>query len=219
MLQCNTVQERIEEVSFHAELAEHLRQCPGCNAKAIATRRLRNQLRQMPTRPVPAQLTAALQVIASQEMARTSHSAIGWTDRTLMFVRDLMRPFAVPAFGGLASAVVLFSALMPSFATPIPEITNDVPLMLVTEPSVKNFPAIGIGESELVVDVAIDGAGRMVDYTVVRGASLLREDASLKSQLENSLLFTEFVPATKFGGPASGNVRLRIKSSQIHIRG
>lgn len=220
-MHCKTVRQQLEEASFHREVAAHLEECPACNAEAIALRQLRGTLRRMPQREVPRQLTASLRVMASQERTRATDGGIQWQDRLKMLARNLMRPLAVPAFGGLASAVVIFSALMPSLSMPAPSHNSgeDVPLMLVTEPSVKNFPPIGIVESELVVDVAIDGAGRMVDYTVVRGANLLREDASLKSQLENSLLFTEFVPATKFGGPASGNVRLRIKSSQINIRG
>ena len=219
-MHCKTVQQQFEEVPSTREVVAHLTQCPACNAEAIASRRMRGALRQMPRLQVPQQLKSSLQVMASQERLRATNAGIRWQDRVRIFTRNLMRPLAVPAFGGLASAVVIFSALMPSLSTPVPSgYSNDVPLMLVTEPSVKNFPPIGIVESELVVDVAIDGAGRMVDYTVVRGANLLKEDASLKSQLENSLLFTEFVPATKFGGPASGNVRLRIKSSQINIRG
>lgn len=220
-MHCKTVRQQLEDANFHPGAAAHLEQCPACNAEAIEMRQLRSTLRRMPQRQVPQQLTASLRVMASQERARATEAGIRWQDRVRMAVRNLMRPIAVPAFGGLASAVVIFSALMPSLSQPTPSnnLAEDVPLMLVTEPSVKNFPPIGIVESELVVDVAIDGAGRMVDYTVVRGANLLKEDASLKSQLENSLLFTEFVPATKFGGPASGSVRLRIKSSQINIRG
>ena len=219
-MHCKTVQQQFEEATCSHEVAAHLEQCPACNAEASASRQLRGALRRMPRRQVPRQLSTSLMVMASQERARVTNTGIRWPDRLKIFVSILMRPLAVPAFGGLASAVVIFSALMPSLTTPAPASNSiDVPLMLVTGPSVKNFPPIGIVESELVVDVAIDGAGRMVDYTVVRGANLLKEDASLKSQLENSLLFTEFVPATKFGGPASGNVRLRIKSSQINIRG
>jgi hypothetical protein len=218
-MHCKTVQQRLEEAAANQDIAAHLEQCAACNAHAIADRRLRGALRQMPRRMAPPRLTASLHVMASRERAKVNRTAIGWADRLKLSVRDMMRPFAVPAVGGLTSAVVLFSALMPSLAMPMPSVSNDVPLMLVTGPSVKNFPAIGIGESELVVDVDIDGAGRMVEYTVVRGAGLLQGDSGLKSQLENSLLFTEFTPATKFGGPANGRVRLRIKSSQITIRG
>lgn len=218
-MHCKSVQQQLEEAASNREIASHLEQCGACNAKAITDRRLRTALRHLPQRTPPRPLAAALLVLASREQARATNRAITWKDRASMFARDLMRPFAVPAVGGLTSAVVLFSALMPSLAMPMPSVANDVQLMLVTEASVKNFPPIGMNESELVVDVAIDGSGRMVDYTVVRGAGLLKEDANLKSQLENSLIYTEFVPATKFGGPASGRVRLRISSSQITIRG
>jgi hypothetical protein len=156
--------------------------------------------------------------MASQERLRATGSEFGWRDRALLYVRNLMRPFAVPAVGGLTSAFVLFSALMPSLAMPMPAIQNDVPLMLVTEPTVKYIAPIGMGESELVVDLIIDESGRMVDYTVVHGQNLLK-DVHAKRQLENTLLFTEFTPATKFGGKSPGKVRLSIVSSQINIRG
>ena len=178
----------------------------------------RSMARRLPRLHAPRQLQASLQVLASRERSRAINAHFSWKDRVHMFVRDLMRPFAVPAFGGLASAVVIFSALMPSLVMPIPVVRDDVPLAFTTQPSVRYFAPIGISESELVVDLTIDTAGRMVDYTVVSGANMLK-DTYLKRQLENNLLFTEFTPATKFGGPASGRVRLYIKSSQITIHG
>ncbi len=166
----------------------------------------------------PAQLSSNLRVMASREHLRATGKQFGWRDSVRLFASNLMRPFAVPAVGGLASAVVLFSALMPSIAMPMPAIENDVPLTLVTVPSVKYIAPIGLSESELVVDLIIDESGHMVDYTVVQGQNLLK-DVHAKRQLENTLLFTSFTPATKFGGPSSGRVRLSITSSQINIRG
>lgn len=179
---------------------------------------MRSTLRHLPKRIPPARLSASLRVMASRERLRAVGKEFNWFDRVRLFCGDLMRPFAVPAVGGFASAVVLFSALMPSLAMPMPAIQNDVPLTFITGPTVKYIAPIGIGESELVVDLTIDESGRMVDYTVVQGESLLK-DMHAKRQLENTLLFTEFVPATRFGGPSSGRVRLSITSSYINIRG
>ncbi|MBS1833997.1 MAG: hypothetical protein JST65_14865 [Acidobacteria bacterium] len=181
-------------------------------------KQLQNALRHMPKRLPPARLTANLKVIASRERLRTLGEEVTWRDRLRMSFRELMRPIAVPACGGLASAIVIFSSLMPSLAMPIPAVQNDVRLALTTEPSVKYFMPIGISESELVVDLMVDGSGRMVDYSIVSGGAMLK-DMHMRRQLENTLLFTEFTPATKFGGPAAGRVRLYISSSQINIRG
>lgn len=173
----------------------------------------------MPKRMPPARLTANLKVIASRERLRALGEEVTWRDRLRSSFRELMRPIAVPAFGGLASAVVIFSALMPSLVMPIPTVQNDVRLALTTEPSVKSFvPIMGISESELVVDLVVDGSGRMVDYSIVSGGAMLK-DMHMRRQLENTLLFTEFTPATKFGASASGRVRLYISSSQINVRG
>lgn len=218
MMDCKSVRKAILKEGPGAESAGHLSSCSACSQFAVEQAQLGAALRQMPKRMPPARLSSKLRVVASRERMRAMGSGLTWQDRVRMFVKDLMRPFAVPAFGGLASAVVLFSALMPSLAMPLPAVHDDVPISLVTEPSVKYFAPIGIRESELVVDLLIDETGRMVDYTVVRGQNLL-EDQQLRRELENQLVFTEFVPATKFGGPASGKVRLWIKSSQINIKG
>jgi hypothetical protein len=214
-MDCKTAQKNLFDDS--RDVAAHLKGCGDCSTRAVEHQQMRSALRQLPKRMAPPQLSASLRVLASQERLRNVGKDFNWRERVHMFARDLMKPFAVPAFGGLASAIVIFSALMPSLAMPIP-VHDDVPLALVTEPSVKYFAPIGISESELVVDLVIDGSGRMVDYTVIRGQNLLK-DMHMRRQLENNLLFTEFIPATKFGGPSSGKVRLWIKSSQINIRG
>lgn len=181
-------------------------------------KQLQNALRHMPKRLPPARLTANLKVIASRERLRAIGEEVTWRDRLRVSFRELMRPIAVPAFGGLASAIVIFSSFIPSLGMPIPAIQDDVQLTLTTQPSVKYFVPIGLSESELVVDLIVDGSGRMVDYSIVSGESMVK-DMHMRRQLENTLLFTEFTPATKFGGPASGRVRLYISTSQINIRG
>ncbi len=70
----------------------------------------------------------------------------------------------------------------------------------------------------MVVDVNVDGQGRMIDYVVVSGAGSLKNDV-LRRSLENTLLFTEFDPATSFGVPMNGKVRLVLRSSSIDVKG
>jgi len=41
----------------------------------------------------------------------------------------------------------------------------------------------------------------------------------LRHSIENSLLFTEFWPATNFGRPIAGTIRISFRSSHIDVRG
>ena len=56
-----------------------------------------------------------------------------WRDRVELSLRNLMRPLALPAVGGLCSAVFLFSTLVPMFKSAFAmSASGDVPTMLAT---------------------------------------------------------------------------------------
>jgi hypothetical protein len=60
--------------------------------------------------------------------------------------------------------------------------------------------SIGARDNPVVVEVYIDGGGRVYDYRIVSGPN----DPSTRSQLENLLLFSVFEPAKFFGQPVRG---------------
>ena len=223
---CNTIQSMTSEYlddrvlnEDRAEIEGHLRQCADCVDHFEDRRRMVANLKRLPVRVPPARLHLDLMAVASVERARASKGGFPWRDRLHLIFRNMMRPFAVPAMGGIVSAIVLFSIIMPSIAIRVrPLLANDVPTNLFTDASAKYFAPIGLSESELVLDLIVDSDGRMVAYTVVSGSELLR-DPSLRRQIENNLLFTEFTPATLLGGRTSGRVRLQLKSENINIRG
>ena len=128
-----------------------------------------------------------------------------------------MRPLALPFAGGVFSTVVLFSmCLVPTY--PLRgDSSFDISTVLTTEPAVKETAPFGSSSGNVVVDVTVDGQGRMVDYTVVSGKSALTGDGLMK--LENMLLFTTFKPATAFGQPISGKMRLSLNASHVDVKG
>jgi hypothetical protein len=158
-------------------------------------------------------------MVAAQHRASiTPGGRFDWRDRLRLVFRNLMRPLAVPAMGGTMAAVTLFGMIMPSIAIHARPL-NDVPTGFFTDATAKYSAPMGLAESELVLDVVVDSGGRVMAYTVVSGSEMFLRDASLKRQIENSLLFTEFTPATFLGGPTSGRVRVQMKSENINIRG
>ena len=176
-------------------------------------------LRSLPRLRPPAGLNSSLRVLASRELQRMVHGrSLTRMDRFRLSFDNLMRPIALPFAGGIFSAVILFSMwVVPSYPVRAAG-TFDVPIGLTTEASVRRMPLIATTTSDdVVVDVTIDGDGRMVDYAIVTGNG--SNDASLRRSIEGFLLLTSFTPATAFGQPVEGRLRLTLRSSHIDVKG
>ena len=153
-----------------------------------------------------------------------ANGASAWTrlrDRLQLSLSNLMRPLALPLAGGLCAALVLFSALVPTFTSTFASGKNDapwdVPTVLTTEPSLKYMAPIAFGEADAIVDLNIDDQGRIVNYSIVSAPG---QTEQLRRRIENSLLFTEFWPATAFGKPIAGTIRISFhNSSHVEVKG
>jgi hypothetical protein len=175
-------------------------------------------LRSLPPRVPPADLATSLRVIASRERQRVIQGhGLGqvfasWLDRTRLTLQDMLRPVALPATGGVFSAVVLFSMwVVPTY--PLRDkIAFDIPTNLTTSVDVlKGSELTGLTDS-VVVDVEVDDQGRFVDYQVVSGAAVVADPAT-RRRMENLLWFTRFAPATSFGMPMAGKARVLLLPS------
>jgi len=192
-------------------------------------------LRSLPPRVPPAKLATSLRVIGSRERQRliegrgVSQIFATWLERTRLTLRDMLRPLALPATGGVFSAVVLFSMwVVPTYPLRA-KISVDIPTNLTTEArhdvvcsycfveAVQASVGAGLTDSVLV-DIDVDDQGRMVDYQVVSGAAIVADSAA-RRRLENLLWFTKFSPATTFGMPMAGKTRLLLLPSRIDVKG
>jgi hypothetical protein len=205
--------------------------------REVSQEQVSMMLRNLPPRVAPAALATSLRVIASRERQRRiqrrglGHVCVSWLDRTRLTLQDILRPLALPAAGGLFSAVVLFSMwVVPTYPLRAKS-ADDIPTNLTTSASqdqdfacsycfveaVKGAVGVGLTESVLV-DIDVDDQGRMVDYQVVSGAAVL-SDPRTRIRLENLLWFTKFAPATSFGMPMAGKARLLLLPSRIDVKG
>jgi len=204
-------------------VSQHLNACRTCARESERYQRLREALRSLPQRTPPVDLIVRLRVAASKaRLGGSSYSSRwrSWRDRFELSLTNLMRPLALPAVGGLCSAVFLFSTLVPTFmSTFAMDKTpwDDVPTMLTTQPTVKFMAPVAFVNEDAVVDLKLDGQGRIINYSIV-GAPGPASD-QLRHSIENSLLFTEFWPATSFGRPIAGTIRISFRSSRIDVRG
>jgi hypothetical protein len=195
------------------------------NQDSPAVTDLRSALRTLPRRVPPMDLSVRLRIIASRESQRQKVRA-SWAARwnavrqdLQLWANNLMRPLAIPTAGGFISASLMFGVLAPSLAIPAvsARTTNDIPTVLYTHASVKNFLPIGFeGNDDLVVEITVDENGKLVDYTIPNS---LNGSTRLHRNIENQILFTEFTPATMMGQPMAGKVKITFVSSHIDVKG
>ena len=204
-------------------LERHLNTCRECTLETERYSGLREKLRSLPRLLPPPDLTTRLRVAASKIRMESSGGATRWNrwlNRLELSLRHLMRPLALPAVGGLCSAVFLFSTLVPMFksAFAMGGLSADVPTMLATEPMLKDTAPVAFADGDAVVDLQLDDRGTIVNYTIVSAPG--EQSEQLRHGIENSLLFTEFWPATTFGRPVAGTIRISFhNNSRIDVRG
>jgi Putative zinc-finger len=211
-------------------LKRHLNVCRHCALESERYASLRQSLRSLPRLLPPADLTTRLRVVASKVRTESLGGATPWSrwcDRVELSLRNLMRPLALPAFGGLCSAVFLFSIFVPMFKSSFAmNLTGDVPTMLATQPMLTYMAPVAFagpmpfasnGNEDAVVDLQLDDQGQVVDFTIVHAPGGQTE--ALRRFIENSMLFTKFSPATTFGHGVAGTIRISFRNSRIDVRG
>jgi hypothetical protein len=202
------------------DVVEHLGVCPACSMRLEQLALVRARLNKLPRATPPANVTAALRVIASRERARVlaRKDPVGYFGgRLRLLIDNLMRPLALPLAGGLVSAMLLFSILVPSFLVHQDPRINDRLLtsLIYTPPTVKEqVPFELMYEMDATVAVDIDAEGRAVGYTLSDGTSASAQE---RRMIESNLLWTQFVPATAFGRPTLGKMFLSFTRTSLTI--
>ena len=210
----------------------HLESCRQCGTRFESLQKVRAALRAMNHAPMPVDLTANLRVIASHERERRLSRATltsrvrYWSDHARLWSDHLMRPFALPIGGGLVSALVLFSILVPSLSFQheddaglatdpygqvvvmgssgiyTPETGADVPKI---EPTYATYP-----DDANVVWLMIGENGKVLDYSVTKGR--------LTPDMQSIIMISKFSPATILGLPTSGLVQMVQRAPRRHLR-
>jgi hypothetical protein len=201
---------------MHA-LSGHMARCRNCEREyslLIETQRL---LTQLGRKKAPADLSLKLRVAISHQVAYARRSRF---EGAMVRLQNAINAFMVPATAGLVAAMVIFGVLMGFFGLPNVEAmsTNDVPLMLSTQPEWQSS-AFGVtmgsvNSESLVIEAYVGADGRVQDYRILSDPA---EMEGLLPQVKNMLIFTTFRPATSMGRPMPG--RAVLSFSKISVKG
>lgn len=192
-----------------ARVAAHLAECQSCSLEVEQLKTVRSTLRSLPAPQIPSELRTALRVSASQERQAIAE-ALGspWRralERWCFRLDQLMRPFTVPATGGVLSTLILFSALAFTISNPTQVVNYDVPVIYADHLNANLVP-IQL-RSSVILTLSLDDKGRITDYAVRDDSDGFVGDPS-RLQYKNIAL-PEFPNVLAVAQPVSRDISIR----------
>jgi Putative zinc-finger len=200
------------------EISRHLDSCADCATEFAAWQKSQTLVSNLGPTKVPEDLALRLRVAISQESRNSTRERLG---RFQSRWENTFQPFLLRAAAGFASAIFLVGTaalLVGRFTSPEPVEAQDVPLEVSTAPrllysSFQPIDTIGDHNNPVVLQVFVDGHGRVYDYKVLSG----QVDAKTRYSIENLLLFSVFTPAQSFDQPVRGTTLMSF--SGISVKG
>jgi len=184
-------------------------------------------LRALPKLAPPADLATRLRITASREVKRrwihdTWDSWVAYhRQRAAVWFDHAMKPFAVPAFGGVTTTLVFVCLMAANY--PLPAVAGsayDIPVGEYVEAEFSNMGPISLDTEEVVVNLTIDSVGRVMDCELADGGIPIKDRPALERQVKGALLYATFQPARRFGQKLSGGkIRLAFRHSYIDVQG
>lgn len=210
----------------HVGLREHLDSCAECRDHLERYRLLASHLANMEPVAVPADLALKIRMRVSRERAPWSRISRFWTS-TLLIFENLLGPLAVPATGGVLTALGVFIFVVHGLLVGVPMsgvVPNDLPLNLVQPAELESlapFPVPGMVEANgqpspagLLLEATLNAQGEVVYYKILAGP----ENADVDHQIDQLLMFSRFRPQMNFGHPMDGG-RVLLSFSEVRVHG
>jgi len=198
-------------------VAVHIESCRDCNRHRLEVQSLRSGLRHLPQVRVPGLLNARLRVIASKERWRLETHR-DWRSRLKearwrigLLVDNLLKPFAVPAAGGLLASFFCFFVIVDTLHM-APNLEDDVPVGLYTEVMIDELTPFGFHGRDVMLELTVDADGKVTDFEVLQAELTSLEEVR---DIGNLVLFSTFTPATRFGQRVSSKRLFSIRHISV----
>jgi hypothetical protein len=210
----------------HGRLRRHLESCEHCRQELEQYRLLATHLANVEPVAAPADLAVRIRVQASQWPTPWTGVARLWS-RAVLISQNILEPLAVPATGGVLTALAVFVLVVQSTLVGVPlrgAVPNDPPLNLVQPARLESlapFPLPGIVDADgrptsggLLLDATLNAQGEVLFYKILSGPN----DTAVQRQIDQLLLFSRFRPQLNFGRPMDGG-HVLLSFSEVRVRG
>ncbi|MGA8599660.1 MAG: zf-HC2 domain-containing protein [Bryobacteraceae bacterium] len=190
-------------------VAAHLTECEECTSYFEQLTVIRSALKGLSAPPIPGRLQTSLKVIASRERANVlewkgSRFRAVW-ERWKFHASELMRPLALPATGGLISALLLFGTFVLTMGTTTRIASYEIPLSAITDDEPNLLP-VDLRSNLIVLNMTLDSSGRIGDYAISDPAK--KFTAGLQSHL-GSITLPSMPNVFAVAQPISGDIQIR----------
>lgn len=232
-MNCREAQRRIPgyfdgaiNASDHVRLCEHLRSCGDCREELEQYRLLTSQLASLEAVTAPADLAVRIRINALERPSRWSGVNRLWS-RTVLAFQNILEPLAVPATGGILTALVVFALVVESLVMGIPmgrPVPNDQPLNLVQPAELERLAPFSVSSimdatdrgnsGGLMVEATLNAQGEVLYYKILSGP----HSTAVQQQIDQIMMFSRFRPELNFGRPTSGG-HVFLSFDQVRVRG
>lgn len=209
-----------------ALLRVHLDSCTECRRQLAQYRELAAHMEHIAPVSAPADLAQQIRERVAQRRSPWAFVNKMWV-RALLTSQNILEPLAVPATGGVLTAVAVFMLVVQSMLVgmPIGRVqADDLPLNLVQPAQLESLPPFPVpsngqadGQADtgpLLVEATLNAQGEVLFYKILSGPN----DIAARRQLDQVLLFTRFRPQLGFGRPMGGG-RVVLSFSEVRVRG
>ncbi|HWG59331.1 MAG TPA: zf-HC2 domain-containing protein [Candidatus Acidoferrales bacterium] len=205
----------------HSVVREHLESCGNCREQLELYRRLAVCMAKTEPVAVPADLVCRIRVQASRSSVRSGGAMIRqlW-DRGLLVFQNILEPLAVPATGGLLTAIAVFALIAQSIlvGAPVRADAADAQFSFIQPASVESlasFPISAMSDSgTLLLEATVDSTGEISSYRILSGP----DNPALERQVYQILLFSRFRPQVNLGLPTNGG-HVMLGFNSLRVRG
>ena len=204
---CARMLESCEMTSIDANLIDtHLDACRECDRFLADVSSVRKGFRHLPVQAVPPLVETRLQVIASRERSRQLlrlNPAAWLKDKisgAMMAFDNFLRPYAVPATGGLLASCLCFSLIAHTLEVrPYMFLDNDMPIGLFTEMTIDDVSPFSFPGKDVTVELTVDANGAVTDFAPISQQGAANPTPEELNQIASLVLYSTFTPATSFG--------------------
>ena len=203
----------VDEIVRDGELSQfeaHQLECESCELQSSDLRAIRSALQMLPPASPPKDLRTRLRVTASQErrllLEEDGSRLLRFCRRWKFRLNEMMRPFTIPATGGLASSFVLFSALAFTILSSTTGVAYEVPVLGAGGINANLVPVEL--RSAVVLSMSLDWNGRITNYVVRDGSgSFVGNPNRLES---NNISLPEIPSVLAMAQPVSSDIRITL---------
>jgi len=205
-------------VQENAAVDAHLDTCRNCDRCLADVSSLRNGFRNLPAQAVPPLLATRLRVIASRERSRQLmrlNPALWLRDKfaiAMLKFDNLLRPYMVPATGGLLASCLCFSLIAHNLQLRPYVAGDDMPVGLFTEMAFDDVSPFDCSKKDVTVQLTVDAHGEVTDFSLPPGSTSSPDE---QREIANLVLYSTYTPATRFGQRVSSKRLVAIRHIDV----